>query len=210
MKIPWFTVAVCLLLGGMVYSLCVNSTDTVTVQLVSNLLPRVVCLESDGWLGSGVFVGDDLILTVRHVAEDANNLYAVGADGVRYPVVSVTLCQDGNDLVLARVKTPVIEPGVRLGAAVVGETVTHIGYPLTEGPTVTRGIISRVNADVPQLGSVRMIQTDAYADHGSSGGPIFDEHGELLGVVVGVMEPGMTFCIGAEAIKKFFADSGVK
>jgi len=66
----------------------------------------------------------------------------------------------------------------------VGAEVVAIGYTFAqEGePTVTRGIVSAIDRAPPDAPSSGLLQTDATINHGNSGGPLFDLHGNVLGV----------------------------
>jgi S1-C subfamily serine protease len=75
----------------------------------------------------------------------------------------------------------------------VGQKVIAIGNPFGLQSTVTTGVISAVGREIPTVGRVRvpMIQTDAALNPGSSGGPLLDAKGELIGISTAIV-PGLS------------------
>lgn len=85
-----------------------------------------------------------------------------------------------------------------------GQKVYLIGNSLGEGTCITSGIISDAKRAMPGL-SYPYIMTDAAANHGNSGGPLLNEQGEVIGVLVAGIDSakGMNYAIPINMVKKF-------
>ena len=87
-----------------------------------------------------------------------------------------------------------------------GQKVYLIGNSLGEGTCITSGIISDAKRAMPGL-SYPYIMTDAAANHGNSGGPLLNEAGEVIGVLVAGIDnaKGMNYAIPINMVKKFIS-----
>ena len=87
-----------------------------------------------------------------------------------------------------------------------GQKVYLIGNSLGCGTCITSGIISDAERKIPGL-SYPYIMTDAAANHGNSGGPLLNESGEVIGVLVSGIDKveGMNYAIPIDIVKRFFA-----
>ena len=85
-----------------------------------------------------------------------------------------------------------------------GQRVYLIGNSLGEGTCITSGIISDKQRSVPGL-SYPYIMTDAAANHGNSGGPLYNEQGEVIGVLVAGIDgaKGMNYAIPSNVVDAF-------
>ncbi len=140
-------------------------------------------------LGSGFFVSaNGVIVTSFHVIEDAHALQVETSDGEVYDNVYYVTSDPRRDV--AVLKVPVeCAVTLRLGsdtAAVVGAEVYAMGHPLGQTSTFSDGLVS---ADRTVQG-VSMIQISAPISPGSSGGPVMDGRGEVVGVATMVLEGG--------------------
>lgn len=164
--------------------------------------------------GSGFFVSaDGLIVTNRHVVEDAKADYTVTLeDGTTYP--ARVLDRDPS-LDLAILKVEISQaPSLSLGdsdGVRIGETVLAIGNALARFQnTVTKGIISGTNRHIlaDGVGGSELIegaiQTDAAINLGNSGGPLINLKGEVVGVTTAVSGDGQSlgFAIPSNAVKQ--------
>jgi serine protease Do len=143
-------------------------------------------------VGSGFIISPDgEIVTNNHVIAGAFEITVTTQDGtsMRARVLGASSIAD---LALIKVNPPKPLPVTKFGdsaALHVGEPVLAIGNPLGLGGTVTSGIVSALNRDIRSTPFDNFIQTDAAINHGNSGGPLFDEDGEVIGVNTSIYSP---------------------
>ena len=147
--------------------------------------------------GAGIIVDSEgHILTNYHVIDGADEVTVRLWDGttVRAQVLGA---DEGNDLVVLRASVqPQRLVPARFGDSDLvrpGETVFAIGNPFEFEFSVTRGIVSGVGRESSQNSSGRpirgVIQIDAAVNPGNSGGPLFNERGEVIGINVAIHNP---------------------
>jgi S1-C subfamily serine protease len=161
---------------------------------VVNISVRVPNTSSQGptarqGTGSG-FVIDDQghILTNNHVIADATRIEVTLADGLKVPA-EVSGRDALNDIALLKVDAPAdrLRP-VLLGdsaALRVGQLAVAIGNPFGYTRTLTVGVVSGLGRPIEDAGRrplLDMIQTDAAINPGSSGGPLLNSRGEVIGI----------------------------
>ena len=131
--------------------------------------------------GSGFFVAPDLILTNDHVALNAKRVKVVLINGAT--AYATTLRSDpARDVALLRIEGGAYTPlPLRLEPVALTEEVYAVGSPLDPSlaGTVTRGIVSQIKDN--EYGQP-LIQADASIQHGSSGGPLLDAKGNVIGI----------------------------
>ncbi len=136
-------------------------------------------------LGSGFVVdADGYIVTNAHVIDKAEEILVTLADG-RQLSASVKGSDDKTDLALIKVDTTDKLPTVKLGnsdAVRVGDQILTIGNPFGLGGSVSTGIVSAKSRDIDAGAYDNFIQTDASINQGSSGGPMFNMNGEVIGI----------------------------
>ena len=134
--------------------------------------------------GSGFIVSaDGIILTNAHVVQDAKEVTVKLTDRREYkakvlgsdPQTDVAVLKiDANNL-------PVVKAG-DVNQLQVGEWVLAIGSPYGLENTATAGIVSAKGRSLPDDTSVPFIQTDVAVNPGNSGGPLFNDRGEVVGI----------------------------
>jgi hypothetical protein len=150
-------------------------------EVVGRVLPAVASIAAGQARGTGFFVRYDQVLTNAHVVDGQTSVrLQVGEATYTARVVSVS---QGSDLAILQVYNPdPKQPILRLGSistARVGQEVIAVGSALgVLSNTVTRGIVSAIR----DVGTVRLIQTDAAINPGNSGGPLVDRNGVVIGV----------------------------
>jgi serine protease Do len=157
-------------------------------------------------LGSGFVIdASGIIVTNNHVIEDADEITANFSDGSKLPAKLIGH-DEKTDLALLQVVPPKPLNFVKFGDSTtlrVGDWVMAIGNPFGLGGTVTVGIVSARNRDINAGPYDDFIQTDAAINRGNSGGPLFNENGEVVGINTAIISPtggsiGLGFAIPSE------------
>jgi serine protease Do len=146
--------------------------------------------------GSGFIIDPSgFVATNKHVVENALSIVVVGTNGERYPAKLVGMTAKA-DIALLHIDAGRTLPTVALGDSErmhVGDPVIAIGSPFGFDSTVTSGIISAVNRDIMESPFDDYFQTDAAINHGNSGGPLFNQRGEVIGMNSVIIAPGTGF-----------------
>lgn len=142
-------------------------------------------------LGSGFFVADGVIATNLHVIEGASSGSAKSIGQRRKTQIAGVVAVDRvNDLALISV-TGMDGPPIKLGnsdGAAVGDPVFAIGNPEGLEGTLSEGIVSGIRS----VGSAKLLQITAAISPGSSGGPVLNDTGEVIGVAVSTLISGQS------------------
>jgi S1-C subfamily serine protease len=159
--------------------------------------PRNKDVDKESGVGTGVVIKDDgTILTNFHVISGAVKLKVTFFDG-SHAEARVIAVQPEKDLaVLKPQKIPDdLEPAI-LGSSqqlLPGDGVVAVGFPFGIGPSVSSGVVSGLNRQFrspdgnQQLSG--LIQFDAAANPGNSGGPLINMSGEVVGIVTAILNP---------------------
>ncbi len=134
--------------------------------------------------GSGFIIdAGGYIITNAHVVENADEVKVNLYDKTEY-TAEVIGSDRRTDVALLKIDATNL-PTVKIGdpeKLKVGEWVVAIGKPFGLENTMTAGIVSAKGRDLPQENLVPFIQTDAAINPGNSGGPLFNMHGEVVGI----------------------------
>ena len=168
-----------------IYKLAAKSVVTITAK------------NSEGEsLGSGVVLSKDVVATNCHVTSDGEDIM-VHFDGEQYPALA-SLGNDGLDFCLLFTQglpaTPA--PIGALAQVEPGAPVYSIGSPKGLKLTIANGLVSGLK----EVEGVEMIQTSAPISHGSSGGGLFNEYGQVIGITTASLADGqnLNFALPAE------------
>ena len=169
-----------------VYAANVNSVVSINVTGTSgyNFFGQAVQTAS---AGSGfVLTKDGFIVTNYHVVKDADTVKVTMYNGDEYDAKYVGGDED-YDIAVIKVEAADLQP-VTLGDSDelnVGDHVLAIGNPLGELTfSMSGGMVSCVNRAINVDGTpFNMIQTDASINPGNSGGPMYNQYGEVVGIV---------------------------
>jgi len=161
--------------------------------------------------GSGFFISPDgYIVTNNHVVEHASAV-TVTTDGGRTLSAKVIGVDPKTDLALLKAQGANF-PTVQFAAKPprVGDWVIAVGNPFGLGGTVTAGIVSARGRDIGSGPYDDFIQIDAPVNHGNSGGPTFNNEGEVVGVNTAIFSPsggsvGIGFAISADVVQDVVA-----
>lgn len=138
--------------------------------------------------GSGFVISSDgYIITNYHVINGVSDISVFFSDGTSYDA-QVVGGEEDNDIAVLKIDAQNLRPVV-LGdsnAIQIGEHVYAVGNPLGELTfTLTGGYVSAKDREITTSGGtvMNMIQTDAAINSGNSGGPLFDQYGQVVGIV---------------------------
>ena len=163
--------------------------------------------------GSGfVYDSEGNIVTNEHVVDGAKSVSVRFWNGNSYPA-TVVGTDPSTDLAVIKVDAPhsILKP-LSLGDSsklLVGDGVVAIGSPFGLEETVTSGIVSALHRQMEAPNSFTIndsIQTDAAINHGNSGGPLLNSHGQVIGVNAQIRSDsggsdGVGFAIPSNTIK---------
>jgi serine protease DegQ len=155
--------------------------------------------EQDGEriVGTGVVIVDSgLILTSLHVVQGATRLGVTFADGLESEAFVVNV-QPENDLAVIQARTlpdDLVPATLKsTGGLRSGDHVIAVGYPWGLGPSVSAGVVSGLGRAFIMPGGQRvmtnLIQFDAAANPGNSGGPLVTADGGVVGIVAAIANP---------------------
>jgi putative serine protease PepD len=172
-----------------------SATPVPVPDMYRQVAPSVVLITtSKGSLGSGVIVNDTgAVLTAHHVVSGGGSIRILFSDGTRTTARVASANRAKDIAVLAPQKLPeVVVPATLGGGVAVGSDVVAMGNPLGLRDSTTTGIVSGLNrTNKTKTGSLSgLIQFDAAVNPGSSGGPLLNSQGLVVGVVVSIADPG--------------------
>ncbi len=179
--------------------------ETILPSLVFVQTQRENAQEERFGVGSGVVInveGD--VLTALHVVTDAAEIDLHFADGSQ-SIAQIIASEPENDIAVLRPSQPPqwIIPAVlgNAGAMRVGDEAFAVGNPLGLVASLSAGVISGFDRSVPvEEGDRRMeglIQFDTAVNPGSSGGPLLDQQGHVVGIVTALANPSeQNFFVG--------------
>lgn len=184
------------------YSIAKSSKSAISAEeIIAKNSPSVVEIRTesvarDGWLnnfvkqgaGSGVIINKNgYIVTNNHVIEGAQKITVALKNGKGYSAKLIGRDPE-TDLAILRINATGLRPAEfgESSKLQMGQFVVAIGNPLGQlGGTATAGIVSSLNRRITIDGKeMELLQTDASINPGNSGGGLFDNYGNLIGIVV--------------------------
>ena len=192
-----------------------DRAESSAISVYEKINPAIVCIDShvkDGIsCGTGCIIDKSgIILTSAHVVDDGKNLVVTTSNGQDYSAKLIKTFGENKDIAILKIDTPTDLKTVKLGNSEkikVGQKVLAIGNPFGFNGTLTQGIISRIDY------SKNRIQTDAAINPGSSGGPLLNRNGEIIGINQAIYNPdnnisniGIGFAIPINTIKEYLQE----
>ncbi|MEU6789068.1 trypsin-like peptidase domain-containing protein [Nonomuraea angiospora] len=170
------------------------SATLTTAEVFERVGPSVVVIQAGKSLGTGVIAAEDgTILTAHHVIKGTKDVNLTFADGTKAKAVVVSSNPKRDVAALKPAKLPeIVVPATLGGAVAVGAPVVAIGNPLGLTYSVSTGVVSGLNRTTENgdRDLSGLIQFDASVNPGSSGGPLLDARGLVIGIVVSIADPG--------------------
>lgn len=165
-------------------------------DITARAMPAIVSVRAGDSLGTGFVVrADGWVATNFHVVRGATEISVVFSDHKEFPVVEIMNANRLHDLVILRIDAKGL-PTLPVGNSDTvrpGDSVLAIGHPLGLEDTVSNGLISAVRHVHDGLD---VLQVSAPIAPGSSGGPLFNDRGEVIGVATAFMKSGQNLNFG--------------
>jgi putative serine protease PepD len=185
------------------------------VQVVKQVGPSVVLVESNKGLGSGIVVdAQGYIVSNNHVVAGSTNFQVVLADGKKY-AAKVVGTFPPDDLAVLHINASGLTPAAFADSSKlsVGDLTLALGNPLGLQSSVTEGIVSALGRTVDEGNGVALpnaIQTSAAINPGNSGGALVNLSGQVIGIPTltatdpqlgGGQAPGIGFAIPSNTVR---------
>ncbi len=191
--------------NAVLHTLETKSLPSATARAAAIIRPSVVRVtrkgknedDPDVGVGTGVIIQEDgTILTNLHVVAGADRVEVEFFDGSKSEA-DVTGVQPEHDLAVIQAKTlpDDMKPATLRSTAglMPGDEVVAVGHPFGIGPSTSAGVISGLRRDYVNPKGKRvlsnLIQFDAAANPGNSGGPLVTLEGEVVGIVTAILNP---------------------
>ena len=193
-----------------------DKEEQTIISLYEKINPAIVCIDShvtDGIsCGTGCIIDKrGIILTSAHVIDIGKSVVVTMSNGQDYKAKVLRFFGENKDIALLKIDAPIELKTVKLGNSEkikVGQKVLAIGNPFGFNGTLTQGIISRIDY------SKNRIQTDAAINPGSSGGPLLNKDGEIIGINQAIYNPdnnisniGIGFAIPINLVKEYLKEN---
>ena len=186
------------------------------IDLYEKINPAIVCVDSQ--ISNGLSCGtgciidkSGIILTSAHVIDEGNSIVVTMSNGQNYTAKVIKKMGENKDIALLKINANADLKTVKLGNSEklkVGQKVLAIGNPFGFNGTLTQGIISRIDY------AKNRIQTDAAINPGSSGGPLINRNGEIIGINQAIFNPdnniyniGIGFAIPINLVKEYLKEN---
>ena len=195
--------------AAVLHTLATQDLPSRTAKAASLIWPSVVRVRAFGTdpqnpkagekelgVGSGVVIVEDgTILTNFHVISTAQRLEVTFFDGMESAAFVISTMPENDLAVIKPQKIPDDLQPATMGSSsnlLPGDEVVAVGFPFGIGPSVSAGVVSGLNRSFKPEGQMAMkglIQFDAAANPGNSGGPLVNLSGEVVGIVTAILNP---------------------
>ncbi len=192
-----------------------SNEEKTNIKVYESVSPSIVAIDAD--IREGISSGtgciidpSGLILTNSHIVDDFKDIKITLSNGKEYTGKLVANNINNSDFALIKITPDSSLMRINFGDSTnlqVGQKVLAIGNPFGFERTLTTGIVSRID------GKRNKIQTDAAINPGSSGGPLLNSKGEVIGINQSIYNPdnnksniGIGFAVPINVAKEFLEE----
>lgn len=201
--------------SGNIFAQTVGDKKLTPREIARKILPSTVSIamgnpgSDEINTGSGFFVADDVVVTNFHVIEGkAEGFVKAYGNETLYRILGTVGIDQKNDLALLKIDKSKGQPlSLNVDDSIaIGDEVFAVGNPKGLEGTFSQGIVSNLRKTEKR----NLLQITASISHGSSGGPILNDRGEVVGVAVGAIEDGqsLNFAIPASLLRNLLSKRG--
>ena len=178
------TIILALLLFTLIPAFAYDRDEITNISVYEKINPAIVAIDAkiiNGTSsGSGCIINSKgMILTSSHVISNSDDITVTTSSGETYKAKVIKKLGSDNDLTILKIENKHPLKTITMGNSSeikVGQKVLAIGNPFGFKGTLTQGIVSRIDR------KRNKIQTDAAINPGSSGGPLLNTSGEVIGI----------------------------
>lgn len=165
----------------------VDDMRTSAVDAVPGVMNGAVRIETGEGLGSGVHIGNGLVITAAHVVKSARYVAVVDEHGAG-TTGEVVWTNTAYDIAAVRYEASAPRDYLACVSPKQGETVIAIGNPVGLQFITMRGYVAGVEREVGPWKTALLV--DMTAISGMSGGPVYGASGDVIGITVGTLNAG--------------------
>jgi serine protease Do len=170
-------------------------------QIFQRSAPSIVRIQTrrpeGGAVGTGFVVSRGQIATNLHVIDGAEDAWVQSRDGMRFAIRNVVAFDESRDLAIVEVFAPDLTALTLADSDTLdeGERIYAIGNPFGLDYTITEGLFSG-RRRLPDSPPVEVLQVSVALAPGSSGGPLLNSRGEVVGVATRTLQGGQALGLG--------------
>ena len=189
----------------------INDSAAGSVQQIQQSLVQIV--SDEGSMGAGIiWKSDGIIITNAHVVMGRNqvrDLQVVLQDGEPYDA-QIVVADETLDIAVLSISANDL-PIVKVGSSanlVVGQWLMAIGHPWGILDAITAGVVIGTGNKLPEIGDKRdWIAVDMKMRPGHSGGALFNQDGEVVGINTMIQGPEVSFAVPIDVVKQFLKNT---
>ena len=189
-------------------------------KVYSKVSPSIVQITDGTYTYGTGFIYDTSghVITAAHVIDGLKNISVILSDGTVSPATVVGSALH-SDVAVLKLAVSTSLPPVTMAtdnSVIAGDTVLAVGHPFDLVNSLSTGVVSQIHRFVNIGGDANdhwladLIQFDAATNPGNSGGPLFDQNGNVVGMVVACIVPiygsGINFAVSSSRINKVVSD----
>ena len=156
--------------------------------------------------GTGFAVDAHTLVTNRHVIEDNKELQVTTYDGRTIDVTAASATAVADLAIITTEQSIGGFAALAQSDPVEGDAITVIGYPLGGKPTTVTGVVLGSVADPLGAALGTVMVTTASVEPGSSGSPVLNEKGEVVGVIYAKNESDQSFMVPVSLLRTLIAE----
>lgn len=203
-------ISIILVLQTLMPTLAYDRDEMTNISVYEKINPAIVSIDAKIAKGTSSGTGciinkDGTIITSSHVILNSDDITVTIANGEKYKATVIKTPELNSDISLIKIDVSKPLKTITFGDSKnikVGQKVLAIGNPFGFNGTLTQGIVSRIDY------KRNKIQTDAAINPGSSGGPLLNTSGEVIGINQAIYNPdnntsniGIGFAIPINVVK---------